>query len=144
MDKPSQLAAPKHLLRAQRIANATDTALKIPFTGIRFGLDSIVGLIPGVGDAVMLGASGYIIVLAAKMGVPNSLRAVMWRNCLIDFGLGLIPLAGDIGDLFFKANKKNVRLIEKWWVNTHQKQLKTQAVDHLEKWQKTMESHQYD
>lgn len=134
MDKLSQLAAPKHLLRAQKIANATDTAIKIPFTPIRFGLDSIIGLIPGVGDTVMLGASGYIIVLAAKLGVPKTLRAVMLRNCLIDFVIGLVPFAGDIVDVFFKANRKNVRIIEKWWVSNHHKAIKARTDEQIAQW----------
>jgi hypothetical protein len=135
MDNPDSQSVPKHLLRAQKIANMTDTAIKIPFTGIRFGLDSIIGLIPGIGDAVMLGASGYIIVLAARLGVPKSLRAVMLRNCLIDFSLGLIPFAGDIVDVFFQANKKNVRIIEKWWVSNNQGAIKSRTAEKLAQWQ---------
>lgn len=135
MDNPDSQSVPKHLLRAQKIANMTDTAIKIPFTGIRFGLDSIIGLIPGIGDAVMLGASGYIIILAARLGVPKSLRAVMLRNCLIDFALGLIPFAGDIVDVFFQANKKNVRIIEKWWVSNNQGAIKSRTAEKLAQWQ---------
>ncbi|MFT6899144.1 MAG: hypothetical protein ACJA13_003577 [Paraglaciecola sp.] len=135
MDKPDSQSAPKDLLRAQKIANMTDTAIKIPFTGIRFGLDSIIGLLPGIGDALMLGASSYIIILAARLGVPKSLRGAMLRNCLIDFALGLIPFAGDIVDVFFQANKKNVRIIEKWWVSNNQGSIKSRTAEKLAQWQ---------
>ncbi|MFQ3235824.1 MAG: hypothetical protein ACI9C4_001387 [Paraglaciecola sp.] len=135
MNNPDSHRAPKHLLQAQKIANLTDTAIRIPFTGIRIGLDSIIGLIPGIGDALMLGASSYIIVLAARLGVPKSLRVSMLRNCLIDFALGLIPFAGDIVDVFFQANKKNVRIIEKWWVSNNQVAIKSRTAEKLAQWQ---------
>ena len=135
MDSPDSKSAPKYLLRAQKIANMTDTAVKIPFTSVRLGLDSIIGLIPGIGDGLMLGASSYIIVLATRLGVPKSLRAAMLRNCLIDFALGLIPFAGDIVDVFFQANKKNVRIIEKWWVSNNQGAIKSRTAEKLAQWQ---------
>ena len=135
MDSPDSKSAPKYLLRAQKIANMTDTAVKIPFTKVRIGLDSIIGLLPGIGDGLMLGVSSYIIVLAARLGVPKSLRAAMLRNCLIDFALGLIPFVGDIVDVFFQANKKNVRIIEKWWVSTNQGAIKNRTAEKLALWQ---------
>ncbi|MFT4942196.1 MAG: hypothetical protein ACI88A_005270 [Paraglaciecola sp.] len=135
MDSLDSKSAPKYLLRAQKIANMTDTAVKIPFTKVRIGLDSIIGLLPGIGDGLMLGVSSYIIVLAARLGVPKSLRAAMLRNCLIDFALGLIPFVGDIVDVFFQANKKNVRIIEKWWLSTNQDAIKNRTAEKLALWQ---------
>ena len=108
--------APKALLKAQKLANLLDTAVKLPFIPIRIGLDSIVGLIPGAGDALMLFVSLRIVWLGKSLGMPKALVAQMVKNSAIDFGLGFIPFIGDIVDIFYKANQKNVRIMERWWI----------------------------
>ncbi|MED5522415.1 MAG: DUF4112 domain-containing protein, partial [Pseudomonadota bacterium] len=87
--------APKALLKAQKLANLLDTAVKLPFIPIRIGLDSIVGLIPGAGDALMLFVSLRIVWLGKSLGMPKALIAQMVKNSAIDFGLGFIPFVGD-------------------------------------------------
>jgi hypothetical protein len=130
------VTAPKQLLRAQKIANITDTAVRIPIVGVRVGLDFLIGLIPGLGDIIMLVVSAYIIFLAKKMGLPKSLRMIMLRNSLIDFSLGFVPLVGDIADMFYRANKINVRIMEKFWLEKHKSLIEQSTQDHLTDWQK--------
>ena len=101
----------KILRRLKRIAWLTDTAWRIPFTPIRFGLDSLVGLIPGVGDAVMMVISVYTLLLAHKAGAPPNLLARMAVNVAIDFGAGSIPVVGDLFDVAFKSNVRNLKLL---------------------------------
>lgn len=98
--------APKALLKAQKLANLLDTAVKLPIIPIRIGLDSIVGLIPGAGDALMLLVSLRIVWLGKSLGMPSALVAQMVKNSAIDFGLGFVPFIGDIVDVFYKANQK--------------------------------------
>lgn len=111
------MKAPAELLQAQKLANLLDTAIKVPVVPLRFGLDPIVGLIPGAGDALMLLVSLRIVWLGKKLGLPKPLLYSMVRNAAIDFGLGFVPVIGDIMDVFFKANVKNVRLMETWWIS---------------------------
>jgi Domain of unknown function (DUF4112) len=101
----------KLLRKLKRIAWLTDTAWRIPFTKIRFGLDPLMGLIPGLGDGVMLVVSVYTLLLAHKAGAPGSLLARMAGNIAVDFGAGSIPVVGDIFDLVFKSNVRNLKLI---------------------------------
>jgi hypothetical protein len=127
--------APKQLLRAQKIANISDTAVRIPFIGVRVGLDFIIGLIPGLGDIIMLAVSAYIVLLAKQMGLPKALRIIMLRNSLIDFALGLLPIVGDIADIFYRANKINVRIMEKFWLEQHKSVIDQSTQQHLTDWQ---------
>lgn len=113
-------AEPAQLTKARKLAKMTDSSLKIPFTGIRLGLDAIVGLIPVVGDIIMVGVSLRIVSMAKSMNVPKTLRAKMLKNIVMDFLLGLIPFVGDVVDLFYKSNKKNVSIMEKWWQTQQQ------------------------
>ena len=109
MPKPVDHA--KQLQRLQRLARTMDTAWGIPFTRIRFGMDSVLGLVPGAGDAIGFGISAYAIILAHRMGAPKVLLARMAANATVDAGLGSIPIAGDIFDLFFKSNTRNLKLL---------------------------------
>src|SRR5687767_360524 len=86
------------LERLQRIARLLDSAFKIPFTNFRVGLDSIVGLVPGVGDLVSAGFAAYIVREAAEMGVSRTTLIRMLTNVGIDAAVGAIPLLGDIFD----------------------------------------------
>lgn len=131
------IKAPKELLYAQRLANITDTAVRVPIVGIKLGLDFLIGLIPVVGDAIMALVSLRIVYLARKMGMPKHLQKVMLRNTGLDFVFGFIPIIGDIVDLFYKANKANVRIMETWWLEQHQQDLTEQTQTMLKEWQKT-------
>jgi hypothetical protein len=101
----------KTLKRIQRLAKVMDTAWRIPFTKVRFGLDPVLGLIPGAGDAVNLIVSLYTLNLARKLGAPNSVLLRMATNAGVDFGLGSVPILGDVFDLFFKANTRNLKIL---------------------------------
>jgi len=131
--------APKALLKAQKLANLLDTAVKLPIIPIRIGLDSIFGLIPGAGDALMLLVSLRIVWLGKSLGMPSALVAQMVKNSAIDFGLGFVPFIGDIVDVFYKANLKNVRLMEKWWISENKADVDAQTQKKLTEWEEKLE-----
>ena len=91
-----------------------DRAFRIPSTNIRFGVDALIGLIPGVGD-LATGAISLAFVLAAmRQGAPFSLILRMGWNILVDLVLGALPIVGDIFDVAHKANTKNLRLLREF------------------------------
>ncbi|APX11348.1 DUF4112 domain-containing protein [Tateyamaria omphalii] len=96
-----------------RIARTMDRAVRLPIVGVHVGWDSILGLIPGIGDALTLGPAGYIVVQAHRMGTPGALKARMLGNIGIDALIGSIPLVGDLFDIGWKANTRNVALLRK-------------------------------
>ncbi|MFC3122297.1 DUF4112 domain-containing protein [Agaribacter flavus] len=132
--------APDALLKAQALANLLDTAVRVPFIGIRVGLDFLIGLIPGIGDTLMLLASLRIVYLGKKMNLPKPLMAKMIRNAVIDYGLGFIPIVGDIIDLFFKANQRNVRIMEQYWVAENKDIIDAIAKRKYEEWEKSTQN----
>ncbi|KXJ58916.1 MAG: hypothetical protein AXW14_01365 [Alteromonas sp. Nap_26] len=132
--------APKALLKAQKMANLLDTAVKLPLVPVRIGLDSLIGLIPGAGDALMLLVSLRIIWLGKSLGMPKLLIAQMVKNSAIDFGLGFVPLVGDIVDIFYKANQKNVRIMERWWISENKANVDAATQQALEAWEKQQNS----
>lgn len=97
----------------EKLARLLDSQFAIPGTNLRFGLDSIIGLIPGVGDLFTTAMGGYIIVRARELGAPGWLVARMTANLAIDAVVGAIPLLGDVFDFAFRANQKNVRMLLK-------------------------------
>jgi hypothetical protein len=136
--------APDELLKAQSLANLLDTAIKIPFIPIRLGLDFLIGLIPGIGDMLMLFASLRIIHLGRKIGVPKPLLKKMMINSVIDYCLGFFPIVGDLVDLFFKANQRNVRIMESWWVSENKEQIDALAKRQLDDWHAKQALHDSD
>jgi hypothetical protein len=99
--------------RVRLLARAMDSAIRIPGTGIRLGLDSIVGLVPGAGDLVSSLMSGYIVLASARMGVPAPVVARMILNLGVDTLVGSVPLIGDLFDVGFKANIRNAALLDR-------------------------------
>lgn len=99
------------LARLKKLARFMDTALRIPGTRIRFGADSALGLIPGAGDMIGLGISAFALMEALRLGAPPRLIARMLANVAIDTGLGAIPIAGDVFDVMFKSNTRNLKLL---------------------------------
>lgn len=97
--------------RVDRVARVMDRAVRLPGTQIRLGLDSILGIVPGVGDTLALAPSLFIIAEAYRMGVPTSALGRMGVNLGIDWVIGLVPLIGDIFDIGWKANVRNARLL---------------------------------
>ncbi len=99
------------LRRARWLANWLDA--KFHIAGIRFGLDGIVGVVPVVGDTLGLLAGLYPLYLARRHRLSRTTRARMLGNLLAEWLIGMIPFAGDAFDVAFKANLRNVRLLEK-------------------------------
>ena len=99
--------------RVSRLSELLDNAVTIPGTSYRVGIDPLLGLFPGMGDYLGAFLSGYIIYEAARLGAsrPTLLRMVF--NVILETIVGLIPALGDIFDVFWKANAKNVTLLEK-------------------------------
>lgn len=95
----------------ETVAHALDGLFRIPGTTYRFGLDGLVGLVPGVGDALTSVASFSILVGAVRYGVPKIVVLRMALNLAIDYLLGSIPLVGDAFDFVWKANRKNMTLL---------------------------------
>ena len=95
------------------LADLLDTRWRIPGTGIRFGLDAIAGLVPGVGDVAAGAVSAYVIYKAAKMGAPSHLLGRMAANVAVDTLVGSVPVLGSVFDLFFKANRRNVEMLRR-------------------------------
>lgn len=97
----------------ERIAKLMDEAFRIPGTNFRVGWDAIIGLIPGLGEAIMLFTQcGIVFYTVSKYPVPKVVAARMVVNVLIDSAFGSIPFVGDIFDVFFKANTRNMRLLQ--------------------------------
>lgn len=88
-----------------------DRAFRVPFTPIRFGWDSILGLVPGVGDTLAMAPAFYIMREAHDMGASRPVLARMAGNIGIDWLVGLVPLVGDIFDVGVKSNTRNVALL---------------------------------
>lgn len=100
---------------AEKIVRWLDDGVRIPGTDFRFGLDPIIGfLLPGAGDAVTGVGSGSLFVLAIKERVPTVVLMRMVVNIVIDVLVGAIPIVGDLFDAFWKSNRKNLDLIEKY------------------------------
>jgi hypothetical protein len=90
-----------------------DNRYRVPGTNIRFGWDALVGLIPGAGDLVTALFAGGLIVQAHQMGVPRVIQLRMVINVLIDIFIGVVPLFGDVVDVFWKSNARNFALLER-------------------------------
>ncbi|MDT8386562.1 MAG: DUF4112 domain-containing protein [Thiogranum sp.] len=95
----------------QRLAHVMDSAIPLP-GGLRIGMDGIIGLIPGVGDAIGAAVSSYIVIQANSLGVSRAVLMRMFGNILIDAALGAVPVVGDLFDFAWKANRRNIALLE--------------------------------
>jgi hypothetical protein len=101
----------------KKIAKVMDELVTLPGSKVKIGLDPIIGLIPGVGDAASAAIGAYIIRAANRLGVPAIVQMRMLLNLLIDTLIGLVPVIGDYLDVLYKANAKNARLLERAVVN---------------------------
>ena len=97
----------------EQLARLMDAAFIIPGTNIRFGLDAVLGLIPGLGDAATSIVSMMILQAASRSGLPRTTMLRMAANVAIDFLLGSLPLVGDAFDVFWKSNQMNVDLLKR-------------------------------
>ena len=91
-----------------------DEAVRVPGTPLRVGLDALLGLVPGVGDAVSGLVALYGMWVGARLGAPAAVLLRMLFNVAVDAGVGAIPIAGDLFDLGWKANRRNLELLEHW------------------------------
>jgi len=108
--KPSQA---HQLEQIERLTHFLDEAFQIPRTNIRVGWDTLIGLVPGIGDLATTAMSAYLIHQARQAGASKWVIARMLGNVGLDLTVGAIPLLGDTFDLFFKSNRRNARLLKR-------------------------------
>ena len=96
----------------RRLSHLLDNAIPIPGTGYRLGLDPILGLMPGGGDTIAGILGAYIVVEAARIGLPRQVIGKMVGNILFDSVIGTVPVLGDLFDVAWKANVRNIALLE--------------------------------
>lgn len=110
---------PTSLERYRTLASTLDSRFRIPGTPIRFGWDALIGLVPGLGDAAggLLGAYG--LWTAYQLGAPALILIRMLLNLGVDLCVGAIPLLGDLFDIVWKGNQRNLALLERWLERPH-------------------------
>lgn len=110
----------RRLAKLSKLARVMDTALRIPGTNIRFGADSVLGIVPGIGDAA--GALVGLLLLneARRLGLPGNKQLQMLGNVATDAVLGSVPLVGDVFDLYFKSHRRNIRILLDHFGLTHE------------------------
>ena len=111
MTTPTQPSDP--LARARTLARLLDSAVKVPGTGVRFGADAILGLVPGLGDVAGAALAGYLVLLAQRLGAPRAVVLRMLANVAVDTAAGSVPLVGDLFDVAYKSNMRNLALLER-------------------------------
>lgn len=112
MSRPPATAR-EDLETLERMTSWLDDRFTIPGTGIRFGLDPVLGLIPGVGDTVATAFTALLIGHAHRHGLPGRAKAKMLWNLALDWVFGSIPVVGDLFDIGFRANRRNLDIVKK-------------------------------
>jgi hypothetical protein len=97
--------------RVETLSHLLDNAIAIPGSTHRIGYDAIIGLVPGIGDTITTVLSAYIVYEGYRLGARGKTIAQMLGNVALDYAIGLVPGLGDVGDIFFKANQRNLRLL---------------------------------
>lgn len=100
----------KLIKQIKKLALFLDNQIQIPGSGLSFGIDSLLGLIPGIGDGLGAAFSFYLMYLAARTGVSKRVLAKMFFNVALDSLVGVIPILGDLFDFAWKSNQKNMQL----------------------------------
>jgi hypothetical protein len=103
----------RKIARLRRLAWLIDAAARIPGTGVRFGLNSVIGLAPWTGDALLVLISLYIVYEAGRLGLPRSKLYRMLWNVAVEALLGAVPVLGDLLDVAWKANLRNIDIIDR-------------------------------
>jgi hypothetical protein len=104
--------------RLDFLATLFDTALALPGTNIRFGVEALLRLAPGIGDVIASALSLYVLYEASRLGAPRLLLVRMLANVLIEGAVGAVPVAGDAFDVFFRANRRNMALLRGHFART--------------------------
>ena len=107
-------AAERHLRRYRSLAHQWDNLLRIPGTPIRLGWDALLGLVPVIGDAAGGVLGSYGVWVAWRQGAPFSVLLRLLLNVLVDVVIGAIPVAGDLFDIGWRSNSRNVALLDRW------------------------------
>ena len=105
----------------ERLAKLMDSQFRIPGTNIKFGLDALIGLVPGIGDLTTFIISGMILSVLAKNGASGFVLARMTLNIILDALIGSIPILGDIFDVAFRANERNLKLMREHYFDGRHK-----------------------
>jgi hypothetical protein len=103
---------PRQIERLRVLTRLLDNAIQIPGTRYRVGLDALIGIVPGIGDAIGAIFSAFIVFQAARMGVSTATLVRMFGNVALDTIVGEVPLLGDVFDAGWKANTRNLALLE--------------------------------
>ena len=104
--------------RLDMLATLFDTAIVVPGTNLRFGVEALLRLVPGIGDVAASALSVYLLYEASRLGVPRLLFVRMVANVVLEGAVGAVPLAGDAFDVFFRANRRNVALLRRHFART--------------------------
>jgi hypothetical protein len=104
----------ERVARMDALATLLDTAVVLPGTNIRFGLDALIGLVPGIGDTITTAMSLWIVHEAHQLGAPGHVIVRMLGNVALDSVVGAVPLIGDAFDVMWRSNRRNMRLLQEW------------------------------
>jgi hypothetical protein len=110
----ANLSREQRLARLDAVAKLLDVAFIVPGTGIRYGIDGLIGLIPVVGDLIGAALSLWVVREARAIGAPWHVTARMLGNVAVQGVVGMVPVAGDAFDVLFRANMRNARLLRRW------------------------------
>jgi Domain of unknown function (DUF4112) len=118
-DRGGNLRAQRELDRLRAITNLFDQAFAIPGTKWRFGLDALFGLVPGIGDIAGALVAVYALRVARNLNAPRIIQLHLLTNIALDAVIGMVPLLGDLFDFAFKAQSRNLALLETWVATPH-------------------------
>jgi hypothetical protein len=108
------LTREQRLARLDALAKLLDVAFILPGTNVRYGIDGLIGLIPVIGDIITTAISLWLVREARALGAPWHLTMRMLGNVALDGAVGIVPLVGDAFDVMFRANVRNVKMLQRW------------------------------
>jgi hypothetical protein len=108
------LSREQRLARLDALAKLLDVAFVVPGTKVRYGIDGLIGLIPVIGDIITTAISLWLVREARALGAPWHLTMRMLGNVALDGAVGMVPLVGDAFDVMFRANVRNVKMLQRW------------------------------
>ncbi len=111
---PGKLSAEEQLIQLEWLADLLDSRFVIPGTNIRFGLDGVIGLVPVAGDIISALISFYLIGRASELGLSPWVKTRMVWNVALDTLVGAIPVLGDMFDVSYKSNRRNIALARRY------------------------------